>query len=142
MTAINDLTRVSSLVGGDIIPVWITSQGGPYGVSFTDFTASITDTASEVKQYSTPLTAATVTVGQSDDTWLILTPAGTLATLTVNLGATPADMQEVIVTSSQIITALTVTSTGSTVGQPTAMAANGFFRMKYDAVMTTWRRVG
>lgn len=95
-----------------------------------------------VSQYGVPLTGTTVTVA-TGNTWLILTPAGTLAALTIALPTNRTDKQEVLVNSTQILTALTVSGAGTTVvGAPTTLAANGFFKMRYDAVLNSWFRVG
>jgi hypothetical protein len=51
--------------------------------------------------------------------------------------------QEVLVTCTQAVTALTVNGNGAaTAGAPAAMAANGFFRLRFDSVSATWYRVG
>lgn len=103
------------------------------------------DTIKEpVSQYSNPLTGFSLSV--TDDTrdiHVILNPAGTLATGTIVLPATPRDKQLVIVTTSNEITALTIDGGSATVqGDPTTLAAGGFFTMKYDTTTTTWYRVG
>ena len=103
-----------------------------------------------VSQYNAPLTAATVTVTDGDDddadVHLMLTPAGTIATLTVKLPLNTLlrDKQVILVSSSQIVTTLTVDANGasSVVGTPTAMTVGGFFKLKYDLITTTWYRVG
>jgi hypothetical protein len=77
--------------------------------------------------------------------FLLLTPGGTYATGTIVLPALAecADGQEVLVTCTQIVTALTVSGNGSTVnGAPSALAANGFFRLRFDGVLDSWYRVG
>jgi hypothetical protein len=95
-----------------------------------------------VSQYGVPLTGTTVTVA-TGNTWLILTPAGTLAALTIALPTNRTDKQEVLVNSTQILTALTVSGAGTTVvGAPTTLAANGFFKMRYDGTLNAWYRVG
>lgn len=81
-------------------------------------------------QAASPLTATTVTFGtQVTDIDLFLTPAGTIATLTV---AFPADAdsyigQDLWVFSTQIVTALTVSVAGGTIygTAATALAAGG-----------------
>lgn len=77
---------------------------------------------------------------------LILKPAGTLATGTVTMPATPVDGQEVTIMSSQIITALTVlANTGQSIDgtfTAAAFAANGFATWKYVLPDTTWYRKG
>jgi hypothetical protein len=93
----------------------------------------------------TPTTGFTITIG-NQVAYLILKPAGTLATGTITMPSTPVDGQEVGISSSQIITALTVQgNTGQTIdGTFTAatLAANGFARWKYVLADTTWYRVG
>lgn len=99
------------------------------------------------KQYSTPATGATVNItAGSANYWLILTPAATLATLTVKMPAVAnlIDNQEVLVFSTQIITALTVDKNDATniFGEPTSIAvAEGCFKMKYVAFTDSWYRI-
>lgn len=100
-----------------------------------------------VNQLSSPATGATVSITAGDDNiWLILTPAATLATLTIELPAIVnlASNQEVLVTSTQELTALTVDKNDATniFGEPTTLAAEGFFKMKYNSFQKTWYRVG
>jgi len=95
-----------------------------------------------VSQYGVPLTGTTVTVA-TGNTWLILTPAGTLAALTVALPTNRVAQQRVLINTTQIITALTISGAGTTVvGAPTTLAANGFVKMRYDGVLNLWARVG
>lgn len=76
---------------------------------------------------------------------LILTPTGTFAAGTITLpdSTVCVDHQQIIVNSTQIVTTLTVSGNGATVtGAPTTLAANAFFTLMFDAVTTTWYRVG
>lgn len=102
-----------------------------------------------ITQYAAPnATAFTLNVSPpeaGENMWLLITPTGTFAAGTVALPAAALcqDTQEVLVTSTQIITALTVNGNGSTVnGAPTTLAANGFFRLRFDGVFRAWYRVG
>lgn len=90
-------------------------------------------------QYAAPTTGQTVTALASTDV-LQIDPAGTLATLTVVLPASPVDGQDFTVCTSQIITTLTVT--GSIVGTLTTMALGGFARFSYSATAAKWMRAG
>jgi hypothetical protein len=75
------------------------------------------------------------------DTWLILTPTGTFAAGAIILPSAPTDKAEVIVTCTQIVTALTVSAGGTTVtGAPTTLAANQGFTMRFDAATNAWYR--
>ena len=115
-------------------------------------TASLTSSYRTVftTQRSSPATGATVAVTDSSaDTHLILTPAGTIATLTVNFPAggtsgNAIDKQEVLITSQQIVTTLTLGANGATaiVGDATTIGAGGFLRYKYDSQFHSWIRIG
>jgi hypothetical protein len=78
--------------------------------------------------------------------FLLLTPTGGFAagTITLPAQATCVDGQEVLVTTTQLVTALTVGGNGATAvnGAPTTLAANAFFRMRYDGPAKSWYRVG
>lgn len=94
-------------------------------------------------QRVTPLTGATVTVLPLVER-LVVTPAGTIATLTVVLpaAADAVDGEQIEVQSSQTVTALTVTSSGaSAVAAPSTIGAAQGFTLRYDAVATRWWRV-
>jgi len=65
----------------------------------------------------TPLTGATI-VAPLDATAIVVKPAGTIATLAVVLPSFPRDQQMVMITSSQTVTALTVSCVGKTVVGP------------------------
>lgn len=92
-------------------------------------------------QSSSPLTGTSITVAPNVSK-VMLTPAGTIAALTVLLPAATAlfDGQEFYIASSQIVTALTLTAgTGSTLGTTTtALAVNTPIRYTYSAVNDVW----
>jgi hypothetical protein len=87
---------------------------------------------------SAPTTGATVTLSTTIFS-TILNPAGTLATLIVQMPATPIDGQIQTVSTTQIISALTVDGNGhSVLGQPTSLIVGQSFTMIYDLDSTTW----
>lgn len=93
---------------------------------------------------STPTTGQTVNPTYTlRDALLSITPAGTLAALTVNLpNATLAPGQIVRASVSQIITALTLTATGGTIIRLvalTTLALGGSFAFQSDG--TNWRQI-
>lgn len=94
--------------------------------------------ANQSVQYVVPLTGNTVAVSSST-TQLILEPAGTLATLTVTLPASPSNGQTVSLSSTAAITALTLNG-GTIVGAVTTLAANAFAAYCFQG--TKWYRVG
>ncbi len=147
------VTSTSQLNGADLLAIFAQQNGGNSALSLTLFAEWLSDNITvegdgKVTQYSAPsATGFTATITDSSNSaWLILTPLATYANGTIVLppAASAADKQEVLVNCTQIVTALSVTSSGATVtGAPTTLAAaNAFFRMRYDAVLTTWFRVG
>lgn len=68
-------------------------------------------------QVETPLTGATVTV-RSNVFYSQIAPAGPLATLTVNMPASPTDGQFMTITITEVITALTHSGNGNTIFEP------------------------
>ena len=90
-------------------------------------------------QYASPsATGFSVTIADGN-THLILTPVAGYAAGTIVL-PTASDGEEVLVNTTQAVTTLTIT--GTQIGSPTTLAANAFFRLKYDAIAATWYRVG
>lgn len=75
-------------------------------------------------------------------TTLLAQPAGTLATGTITMPASPADGMVITFNSTQIITALTVNAnTGqSIVNAVTTLAAGGGAKYIYRLANTTWYR--
>lgn len=98
-------------------------------------------TADQSKSVQTPTTGFSITIGNNTST-LYLTPAGTLATGSIALPTTPIDGQQVQVGSSQIITALTVTSSQTINNAPTTIGTAGSgFKYIYHLATTTWLRL-
>jgi len=100
----------------------------------------------KVIQYASPIAGSTVAIsGTNNSVWLVLTPISTVATLTILLPEVSgcAANQEILVNTTQTITALTVNLNGAVGGGvPTTLAANGFFRLRFEPVIQKWYRVG
>jgi len=60
------------------------------------------------------------------------------------LNTTTPDGTEVLITSTQIITTLTIGPNGAAnvFGAPATLAANGFARLRYVAATNSWYRIG
>lgn len=149
MTRLNELTSATALSGGDKFPVFSQAEGETLASSLSLLLAFLQDSLNfsgpvETLRNFTPATGATVAVniGDQRDLWIALAPAGTLAALTIDITGAPQSMQEIAVSSSAAVTALTVTADQPVQGDPASMVANGFFRLKYDGVNSIWRRVG
>lgn len=153
MTTINNLTAQDTLSAGDQIPIYSNGNGDTRRVSasaLATFLQSQIDTnGGFVTQYAAPnATAFNVAIAPpvaGSPVFLLLTPTGAFAagTITLPAQASMQDGQEVLVTCTQSVTTLTIAGNGSTVnGGPTTLAANGFFRLRYDGVFKAFYRVG
>jgi hypothetical protein len=151
MTTINQLSAVDTVASSDQVPIYCSGNGDARKASLsvlkTYFLDAATVSDDKVTQYASPsATGFTVTVNNSSDSvWLILTPLAGYAAGTITLPAVAncVDRQELLVNSTQAVTTLTVSGNGATViGAPTTLAANAFFRLRFDAVLDVWYRVG
>jgi hypothetical protein len=77
--------------------------------------------------------------------WAVIQPAGTLATGTVTLplNTLTPDGTEVLITTTQQITAFTLALNGAAAGfgDPTTLAAEDFFRMRFYQATNSWYRI-
>ncbi len=149
------VTSTSQLNGSDLLAIFVQQNGGNCALSLTLFADWLSDNITvegdaKVTQYSAPsATGFSVTVGSGisagSSIWLVLTPGGGYAagTLVLPAVADVVDKQEILVNCTQSVTTLAITGNGATVtGAPTTLAANAYFRLRFDAVLTTWYRVG
>lgn len=91
-------------------------------------------------QYVVATAGTSISVERAKETILMIDPAGTLATLTVVLPTAPENGDTVLITTSQILTALTLT--GTIVGTLTTLALGGFAKFQYSTRASKWFRVG
>lgn len=148
MTAINQLST-GTITAADLLVFFSSSNGDTRKVSLSDLATALDPLLAVsdgmVTQYFSP-NATGFSVGITDDQqsrWLLITPLAGYAAGTVVLPATPTDRQEVLVSTTQAVTALTVNGNGNPVnGAPATLAANGFFRLRYDGVNDSWYRAG
>ena len=77
--------------------------------------------------------------------WAVIQPAGTLATGTVTLplNTLTPDGTEVLITTTQQITAFTLALNGAAAayGDPATLAAEDFFRMRFYQATNSWYRI-
>lgn len=150
MPTINQLSGLGQLSSGDLLPVYVPNNGDARKVSIGQLLAFFQQQFASptlATQFATPGTGFNITVQTpvSEQQWLVLQPAGTLAsgTVTLPLNTQTPDGTEVLITTTQIITTFTLALNGSAAayGAPTTLAANGFFRMRYYAATNSWYRI-
>lgn len=149
MADINRYSTATDLALSDLLPVWSGANGDTRKASLNQVKDLLLPADSTfATQYAAPnATGFTVTVAtpESADAWVVITPAAGYAAGALVLPAASAAVhaQEVLVNCTQSVGTLTVTSSGATVaGAPTSLSANGFFRLKFEAITSTWYRVG
>lgn len=137
------------------VPFGDTSSGFDRRCSVADIFALLTPPSGLdgfATQYSAPNATGYITTVVAPatgllGTWLLMTPVADYAVGTIILPI-GKDGIEVLVSSTHALTALTVTgaSVGAAAqpvnGAPTALAVNGFFRLRFDGVNNSWFRIG
>lgn len=150
MTTINQLSAVDAVVSSDQVPIYSSTNGDARKASMnvikSYILADVSSSDNKVTQYASPsANDFNVAVNNSSSSvWLILTPvdAYSLGTITLPSVFNCVDRQEVLVSTTQSVTSLSVSGNGaSIVGEPTELSSIGFFRMRFDAVTQTWYTV-
>lgn len=153
MSSIDRLSKVTALSSSDFIALFSQSLGNDaaatLGALLTWLQSQLSTAGGFVTQYAAPsATGFGVAIAppvNGTSVFLLLTPnAGYAAgTITLPAQASCVDEQELLVSCTQAVTALTVAGNGATVnGAPTTLAANAFFRMRFDGVFKAWYRAG
>jgi len=145
----NQLPYVSSVSGGDLIPISSQDAGVFAFVNMATIAAYIQTLLTPVSyfftQYASPLTGTTVTLNQaSTNVFLIVTPAGTIAAATFALPASSVvlDGQVVYIVTTQTVTTATFTASGASLsGAPTTLTAAAPVRFIFNQLFNTWYKI-
>jgi hypothetical protein len=150
MPQINQLSSISQVSGANQIPVYDTNNGDARKMSISAllqyFQATFAAPTVATNLF-TPGTGFNVSVPTpvSEQQWMIIQPAGTLAsgTVTLPLNTGTPDGTEVLVTTTQQITAFTLALNGAAnaYGAPSTLAAQDFFRMRFYQATNSWYRI-
>jgi hypothetical protein len=150
MPQINQLSSISQVSGANQIPVYDQNNGDARKMSVSAllqyFQATFAAPTVATNLF-TPGTGFNVAVPTpvSEQQWMIIQPAGTLAsgTITLPLNTGTPDGTEVLVTTTQQITAFTLALNGAAngYGAPTTLAAQDFFRMRFYQATNSWYRI-
>lgn len=150
MPTINQLPLLDDVSSGDQIPVYSPQNGDsrrlPVSALLSYFEQQYPSPTLTTNIY-VPTTGFSIAVPTptTEQQWMLLTPAGTLAagTIVLPLNTATPDGFEVLVTTTQIITTFTLSLNGAAAanGAPTTLAANGFFRVRYVQANNAWYRI-
>jgi hypothetical protein len=150
MPTINQLSPISQVSGGDQLPIYVPNNGDARRVSVTQLLQYFQQT------FASPTLAVnlfvpgsgfniTVPTPVSEQQWMLLQPAGTLATgtITLPLNTGTPDGTEVLITTTQQITAFTLAANGASqlYGVPTTLAAQDNFRVRFYQATNSWYRI-
>ena len=120
MPTINQLSGISQVSGGDLLPVYVSNNGDARKVSITQLLQYFQQTFASptvATNLYTPGTGFNITVPTptSEQQWMLLQPAGALAsgTITLPLNTGVPDGTTVLITSTQNITSLTIALNGA-----------------------------
>jgi len=150
MPTINQLPLVSGLTLGDNLVLYSPSNGdtrrAPLSQLLTFF-QQVFASPTLATNIFTPGTGFNIAVPTpvAQQQWMLLQPAGTLATgtITLPLNTGTPDGTEILITTTQQITAFTLAPNGAMAlyGDPTTLAAEDMFRMRYVAATNSWYRI-
>lgn len=152
--AIEKLSKLTDLDATDLVAIFSNALGSDAAATVATLAAYLQSlmaaSGALVTQYAAPnATGFSVAIAppvNGGSAYLNLTPVAGYAAGSIVLPAvaTCQDGQEVLCSTTNAVTALTINANGATgiTGAPTTIAAGGFFRLRFDAFYKTWARVG
>jgi hypothetical protein len=150
MAQINQLSGISQVSGGDQLPIYVPNNGDARRVSVTQLLQYFQQTFASptlATNLYVPGTGFNITVPTpvSNDQWMLLQPAGTLATgtITLPLNTGVPDGTTVLITTTQEITSLTLALNGATAifGGVTSLAAGTATAIRFYQPTNSWYQI-
>lgn len=150
MPTINQLNQVTQLYTSDQIPVYSNANGDARKASLNqllDLFEQQFASPTMAVQFITPGTGFNyAVVGTSTDTWVLIQPAGGLATGTVTFpdANSTQDGMEITITSTQQITTFSIGLNGASAiyGAVSTLAADDFARYRFYKPTLSWYQIG
>lgn len=149
MTVFNQMPAITSLSAGDQLPLYSADNGDVRRLSLSSlltYFASTFTAPNFTTLVSAPVTGFNnlLSTPTTQTVWVLMQPAGTLATGTITfpLNTTVTDGTEILLTSTQTITALTLAGNGATIqGAATTISATAPSKYRYFRTTNIWYRV-
>jgi hypothetical protein len=150
MPQINQLPLLAQVSPGDQVPIYSPNNGDARRLPISALLAYFQQTFASPTLATNVYTPGTgfnlaVPTPVAQQQWMLIQPAGTLAsgTITLPLNTQTPDGTEVLVTTTQQITAFTLAINGATAayGAPLTLAAEDFFRMRFVQATNSWYRI-
>lgn len=145
------LTRTDVVAAGDLVVLYKNNQGDYRGIPDSDFVNYLKTQFGQVSfaTQNVVVAASGTNVNITDNgsnIWAIIRPAAAYAAMTITLPAlaNAVDGQEVMVFCTRQITTLTVNGNGAVdvLGEPSALAADDHFKLRFDSASSSWYRIG
>jgi len=150
MCGLNGLPVVGTVSGSDQVHVFSASIGfdarSPLSSILAYFQTAFAS-PTMATQFAVPGDGFSIAVSQGgSNTWVLLQPVAPLAsgTVTLPLNASAPDGQEVTITATQLISALSIGLNGASAlfGAPASLSASTPFRLRFYRATNSWYRVG
>ena len=150
MPTINQLAGISQVSGGDQLPIYVPNNGDARKVSVNQLLQYFQTTFAAptvATNLYTPGTGFNITVPTpvSEQQWMVIQPAGTLAagTITLPLNTGTPDGTQVLITSTQTITAFTIALNGAAAifGDVTTLTAGAAVCYRFYQATNSWYNV-
>lgn len=147
----NKLTRTDAVTSGDLVVLYKTNQGDYRGIPASDFVDYVKTQMGQVNFVTQDVVVSSsgynvVITDNGNNIWTIIRPIAAYAAMTITLPAfaNAIDEQEVMVVCTRQISSLTVDGNGAVdvLGEPSSLAAESFFKLRFDANTNSWYRVG
>lgn len=150
MPQINQLPLLAQVSPGDQVPIYSPNNGDARRLPISALLAYFQQTFASPTLATNVYTPGTgfnlaVPTPVAQQQWMLIQPAGTLATGTVTLplNTQTPDGTEVLITTTQDITAFTLAINGAAAayGAPVTLLAEDFFRMRFVQATNSWYRI-
>ena len=150
MPTINQLPLLAQVSPGDQVPIYSPNNGDARRLPISSLLQYFQQTFASPTLATNVYTPGTgfnlaVPTPVAQQQWMLIQPAGTLAsgTVTLPLNTQTPDGTEVLVTTTQDITAFTLGQNGALAlyGAPTTLLATEFFRMRFVQATNSWYRI-
>jgi hypothetical protein len=150
MPTINQLSGISQVSGGDLLPVYVSNNGDARKVSITQllqYFQTVFASPTLAVNLFVPGSGFNITVPTpvAEQQWMLLQPAGTLAsgTITLPLNTGVPDGTTVLITTTQQITSLTLALNGASAiyGAATSLAAGTATTLRFYQATNSWYQI-
>jgi len=150
MPTINQLAGISQVSGGDQLPIYVPNNGDARKVSVTQlltYFQTVFASPTVSTNLYVPGTGFNITVPTpvSEQQWMLLQPAGALAsgTITLPLNTGTPDGTQVLITTTQEITAFNLALNGAAAGFgfPSLISAGAAFTVRYYQATNSWYNI-